>query len=231
MALTYLHPEWKAPGPIGGVLFDLDGVILDTEKLYARFWQEAAQALGFPMTWEQALMMRSLNRTAGQTQIQTFFGPDADYHTIRAKRIELMDAFIQKEGVALKPGIGQLMDALEAHRIPAAIASSSPVERIARYLDGTGLYERFQAVCSGYQVPRGKPEPDIYLYAAAQLGLPPERCLALEDSPAGIQSAKAAGCLPVLVPDLDQPGPDTLPLLYALADSLTDVISLLPGLN
>lgn len=228
MAHTYLHPEWKTPSPIGGVLFDLDGVILDTEKLYARFWQEAATALGFPMTWEQALMMRSLNRTAGQAQIQTFFGPDADYHTIRAKRIELMDAFILKEGVALKPGIFQLMNALEERRIPAAIASSSPVERIARYLDGTGLYERFQAVCSGYQVPRGKPEPDIYLYAAAQLGLPPGLCLALEDSPAGIQSAKAAGCLPVLVPDLDEPGPEIIPLLYALADSLTDVIPLLP---
>lgn len=227
MAHTIVHPEWKAPGPIGGVLFDLDGVILDTEKLYARFWKEAANALGFPMTWEQALEMRSLNRSAGQAQIRSFFGPDADYHTIRAKRIELMDAFIQKEGVALKPGIHRLLDALEERRIPAAIASSSPVERIARYLDGTGLYERFQAVCSGYQVPRGKPEPDIYLYAAAQLSLSPERCLALEDSPAGIQSAKAAGCLPVLVPDLDQPSPEIFPLLYALADSLSDAIPLL----
>ena len=76
-------------------------------------------------------------------------------------------------------------------------------------------------------MPRGKPEPDIYLRGAAELGLPPETCLALEDSPAGILSAYRAGCLPVLIPDQDTPGQDTLSLLYAKADTLTDVISLL----
>ena len=159
--------------------------------------------------------------------MRTLFGPAADYTTIRQKRIELMDAFVEKEGVAAKPGIYTLLDALDARGIPCAITSSSPQQRLESYLTPLNLYHRFVKVISGYDVPRGKPEPDIYLRGAAELGLPPETCLALEDSPAGILSAYRAGCLPVLIPDQDTPGQDTLSLLYAKADTLTDVISLL----
>ena len=87
--------------------------------------------------------------------------------------------------------------------------------------------DAFDELCSGYEVPNGKPAPDIYLYAAGRLGLKPEECLALEDSPAGIESACRAGCLPVMIPDQDQPRERLLPMLYAKADSLTDVIDLL----
>ena len=116
---------------------------------------------------------------------------------------------------------------LDARGIPCAITSSSPGQRLERYLTSLNLYHRFKKVISGYDVPRGKPEPDIYLRGAEELGFSPEVCLALEDSPAGILSAYRAGCLPVLIPDLDTPGTDTLSLLYAKADSLEDVITLL----
>jgi len=227
MALTIQNPEWGAARPIRGVLFDMDGLVLDTEKLYARFWQEAACFYGYPMTYEQALGMRSLSHTAGQAKLADFFGPGVSYPAIRAKRIARMDAFIARHGVAPKPGVSTLLDYLDAHRIPAAITSSSPMDRIFAYLEPLGLYHRFAKICSGYQVPHGKPEPDIYLYGAAALGLAPETCLALEDSPAGILSAFRAGCLPVLIPDLDRPGEETRSLLYAEADSLLDVIGLL----
>ena len=218
---------YKEKSPVRGVLFDVDGVILDTECLYSRFWMEACHYYGFPMTKAQALQLRSLNKTAGQEKLRALFGPAADYTTIRQKRIELMDAFVEKEGVAAKPGIYTLLDALDARGIPCAITSSSPQQRLESYLTPLNLYHRFKKVISGYDVPRGKPEPDIYLRGAAELGLPPETCLALEDSPAGILSAYRAGCLPVLIPDQDTPGQDPLSLLYAKADTLTDVISLL----
>ena len=219
--------QYKEKSPVRGVLFDVDGVILDTECLYSRFWMEACHFYGFPMTKAQSLQMRSLNKTAGQEKLCALFGPAADYTTIRQKRIELMDAFVEKEGVAAKPGIYTLLDALDERGIPCAITSSSPQQRLESYLTPLNLYHRFKKVISGYDVPRGKPEPDIYLRGAAELGLPPETCLALEDSPAGILSAYRAGCLPVLIPDQDTPGQDTLSLLYAKADTLTDVISLL----
>ena len=212
---------------IRGVLFDMDGLVLDTEKLYARFWMEACRFYGFPMTYEQSLNMRAANSRLGAQTLHRFFGPEADYQTIRAKRIELMDAFVAEQGVEPKPGIFELMDHLEAHGIPAAICSSSPQDRIREHLSSLGLYHRFAAICSGYDVPWGKPAPDIYLHGAVSLGLDPENCLALEDAPLGIESAFRAGCIPVMIPDQDQPGEETKAMLYAKADSLTDIIGLL----
>lgn len=213
--------------PVRGVLFDMDGVVLDTEKLYARFWREAAIALGYPMTHEQALGMRSLNRNAGQAKLESYFGPGISHHEVRMKRIELMDAYVQEFGIDPKPGVRELLTYLKGNGIVAAITTSSPLERVQRYLGRLGFLGLFDKICTGYEVPKGKPEPDIYLYGAASLGLKPEECLALEDSPAGLLSANRAGCMPVMVPDQDAPNDQTLPLVFAVADSLTDVIDLL----
>lgn len=227
MALTIYKPEWGAERPIRGVLFDMDGLVLDSEKLYTRFWREAAWSFGYEMTLEQSLGMRSLGQPLGQPYLESLFGPTVDYTVLRSKRIELMDAYVAEHGIDPKPGIFELMDYLQAHQIPAAITSSSPMDAIARHLSNAGLLHRFQKLCSGHNVPNGKPAPDIYLHGAASLGLNPEECLALEDSPTGILSAYRASCLPVMIPDLDQPPEDTLPRLYAKADSLIDVITLL----
>lgn len=212
---------------IRGVLFDMDGLVLDTEKLYSRFWMKACHFYGFPMTYAQSLQMRAANSRLGAERLCHFFGPGANYTTIRNKRIELMDAFIEEQGVEPKPGIFELLEVLEKQKIPAAITSSSPADRIKSHLSSLGLYHRFAAICSGHDVPRGKPAPDIYLLGAASLGLPPEQCLALEDAPLGIESAFRAGCTPIMIPDLDQPEEATCSMLYAKADSLLDIIQLL----
>ena len=211
---------------IAAVLFDMDGLVLDTEKLYTRFWQEAAKALGYPMTKEQALGMRSLNRGAGLAKLQSYFGPSVDYDVIRNKRIELMDAFVEQEGVTLKPGIHELLAFLKEHGIKTAIATSSPLERTLLYLGSVGLKNSFDELVSGYMVEKGKPEPDIYLYAAEKLGVKPENCMVLEDSPAGILAGYRAGCIPVMIPDQDEPDEDTAKMLYAKVESLTEVINL-----
>jgi len=226
MSSTLYHPQWKKE-KIRGILFDMDGLVLDTEKLYSRFWMESANDLGYPMTYQQSLGMRSLNRTAGQNKLIEYFGPGISYEEVRNHRIELMDAWIDVHGVDLKPGIHTLLDYLHDNGILCAITTSSPMDRTRKYLSAHNLLHRFDKLCSGYDVPKGKPEPDIYLYGAASLNLRPEECLALEDSPAGILSAYRANCLPVMIPDQDQPGDETLRLLYAKADSLSDVISLL----
>jgi HAD superfamily hydrolase (TIGR01509 family) len=223
----HVFDQQRCHGRIRGVLFDMDGVVLDTEKLYMRFWREAAIALGYPMTDEQAMGMRSLNNEAGQAQLESYFGPGVSRKALREKRIELMDAYIQEHGVELKPGVFQLLDYLKAQKIPTAITTSSPMERVRRYLGSMGLTERFDCLCSGHDVPKGKPEPDIYLYGAHSVGIAPEECLALEDSYAGIVSAHRAGCLPVMVPDLDEPDEATKKLLFARCDHLDDVINLI----
>ena len=220
-----LQPNMAAP--VAGVLFDLDGVVIDTETLFARFWMEAAHALGYPMTREQALQLRSLNSLTGQPKMEAFFGPGVSYDRIRDKRVELMDAWIEVHGVEEKPGIRELLRCLKEKNIPCAITSSSPLPVIRKHLTNLGLIDGFTALCSGRELPRGKPAPDIYLHGAAVLGLKPENCLAIEDSPAGIESAWRAGCMAVIVPDQDQPDELTLSRSFARADSLLDVIELI----
>lgn len=212
---------------IRGVLFDMDGLVLDSEKLYTRFWMEACHFYGFPMTREQALRMRAANSRLSEANLHEFFGPPANYRQIRAKRIELMDAHIAEFGVEVKPGIHELLDCLREKGVSCAITSSAPLDRIRGHLNSVGLYNRFNEICSGYDVPHGKPAPDIYLKGAAVLGLKPEECLALEDAPLGIEAAFRAGCVPVMIPDQDQPDGKTESMLYAKADSLADVIGLL----
>ena len=218
---------YKEKAPVSGVLFDMDGLVVDTEWMYSRFWMEACRFYGFPMTKEQSLQMRSLNHSLGQAKLHELFGEGADYETIRKKRIALMDAYVLENGVAPKPGIYELLDALDEKHVPRAVASSSPQARIRAYLEPLGLYHRFGRIVTAYDVPHGKPEPDIYLKGAEVLGLVPESCLALEDSPSGILSASRAGCLSVVIPDQDQPDVDTLSRVYAKADSLADIIGLL----
>ena len=213
--------------PVLGVLFDLDGVVIDTEKLYTRFWMEAARELGHPMTLEQALQMRSLGQGPSQEKLDSFFGPGVvDYTELRSRRIKLMDAFIAVHGVEEKPGIRALLAHLKEKNIPCAITSSSSIPLIREHLGNLGLLEGFTALCSGKDVPHGKPAPDIYLAGAAAIGVAPENCLGIEDSPAGIEAAWRAGCMSIIVPDQDQPSDEVLSRCFARADSLFDVMEL-----
>ncbi len=211
---------------IKGVLFDMDGIVIDTEKLYTRFWQEAAQSLGYPMTYEMGLGMRSLSLEAGERQLKAYLGQDIDYHQVRNKRIEMMSAYIEENGVETKPGIHELLSFLKEKGIKTAIATSSPLDRAKTYLGQVGLADDFDEIISGHMVEKGKPEPDIYLFAASQLGLRPEECLVLEDSPTGILAAHRAGCVPVMIPDQDAPDEVIKRNLYGVVKSLQTVIDL-----
>lgn len=209
----------------------MDGVILDTEQLYTRFWREASAFYGFPMTLPQALGMRSLGPEDGKARILRYFGPEADYTAIRAKRIELMAKFIEREGVIPKPGVRELMAYLKKKGIKTAIATSSPAERARKHLASVGFDVLFDEICSGHEVPNPKPAPDLYIHAAQKLGLAPEECLAVEDSPTGLRSAHDAMCHAVMIPDMDQPDGQTLSLLFALGESLHDIIGILEEIS
>ena len=231
MALNIYHPQWGENRPIAGVLFDMDGLVLDSEVLYSRFWREACGHFGFAMDFEQSLQMRSQGKELGDAILKGFYGPTANYTAIRNKRIEIMEAYIARHGVALKPGIRELLEYLKEAGIPAAITSSSPLDKIREYMQMHGLSGYFAALCSGRDTPRSKPEPDIYLHGAAAIGVDPRFCLGLEDSPAGLLSAHRAGCLSVMIPDLDQPTGEMRPYIYAVADSLFDIIDLIKTQN
>ena len=212
---------------IKGVISDMDGVMLDSEKLYVRFWCEAAQSLGFPMKKEHALGIRSLARVFAVKKLQGWFGTEFDYDSVRNKRIELMDKYVAENGIEAKSGAKELLIWLKQNGYKTALATATPVDRASLYLKQVGLLGFFDVICSAREVKRGKPEPDIYLLAAKRLGLAPGECMALEDSQNGVRSAFAAGCKTVLVPDLDNPENELKGCLYAVADNLPAVKKLL----
>lgn len=208
---------------IKAVIFDMDGLILDTEKLLVKYWCQAANEAGFPMQREHALNIRSLARKFAIPYLQGVFGEDFDYVKIRSRRMELMKQYISEHGLETKPGITTLLDYLDSRGIPAAIATATDIQRTEDYLGQVGLLGRFSRIVCASMVENGKPKPDIYLYAAAQLGLPANECMALEDSPNGVRSASDAGCVTVMVPDLTQPDEELTSRIFAKADSLADV--------
>lgn len=208
---------------IKAVIFDMDGLILDTEKLLVKYWCQAANEAGFPMKLEHALNIRSLARKFAIPYLQSIFGDSFDYVSIRSRRMELMSQHIAEHGLETKKGITQLLDFLDERDIPAAIATATDIRRTEEYLGKVGLLDRFSRIVCAAMVESGKPKPDIYLYAAQQLGLAPGECMALEDSPNGVRSASSAGCVTVMVPDLTQPDDELLGLIFAKADSLADV--------
>jgi len=210
-----------------GLLFDMDGVLVDTEKLYNRFWREAAADFGFEMTAEDALHLRAANPEVATAYLKTRFGDGFDYAKTKQHRRELMRDYVDRNGVEPKKGARELLPWLRQNGYRSALATASPMERVEKYLAAVGILDCFDAFVCGPDVVKGKPEPDIYLAAAGKLGLRPEECMALEDSPSGILAAVRAGCRTVCIPDLDRPDAETQKALYACVDSLADVKRLL----
>lgn len=216
---------------IKGVIFDMDGVILDSEKLYVRFWCEAGRFYGFPMEEKHALSIRSMAQPLASEKLRGIFGSSFDYDAVRSKRVELMDKYVEENGIELKDGAEDLLVYLRENGYRIALATATPPERAEKYLRAHDLYEYFDVTVSASMVSLGKPAPDIYLRAAEMLGLSAQSCLALEDSPNGIRSASSAGCVTVMVPDLDKPDDDILPLLHSVANGLCDVKRILRELE
>lgn len=212
---------------IQGVIFDMDGVLVDSERLYLRFWREACALYGFTMSEEQGLSLRSNSAETAIPKFRAWFGEGADYAAIRDTRRELMARYIDENGVALKEGAAELVHYLKARGIKIALATASPVKRARHYLEPHGLFDQFDAVVSGTSVAHSKPAPDIYLKAATELGLPPAQCIAVEDSPTGIAAAHAAGCFTVMIPDLTPPDDETRRLTKCILNRLTDITHLI----
>ena len=212
---------------IKAVLFDMDGTLIDTERYYRIFWPKAMAEFGYHMTDEQVLSMRSLGRPFAPARLRSWFGEELDYYAIRARRTEMMEECLDREGVRLKPGAVEILEELKRRGIIAAVATATPLERTEKYLNATGIRPYFSHIISATQVKEGKPSPDIYLYACEQLGLTPGECLAVEDAPNGIMAAYRAGLPVVMVPDQTQPDEELEQYLYACVGRLDDIKELL----
>lgn len=212
---------------IKGVIFDLDGTLLDTEKLYRRFWVEAARRMGYPMEDRHALMIRSMAAVYAEPLLKREVCEAFDYHGVRALRRQIMEEFIDQNGIDPKPGLLQTLEAIRGRGLKIGLATATPEYRARKYLRMVGAEEYFDAVTCADMVKKGKPQPDIYLLACERTGVEPCHALAVEDAPTGIRAAHAAGCLAVMVPDQDQPDDEIRALCHAVVPSLAEVLSLL----
>lgn len=221
-SIEFVKDRSEAAG-IKAVLFDMDGLITDTEKLLSRFWCEAANEMGFPMTPQHVLGIRSLSARFAEPHLKKIFGEDFDYRKVRARRLELMNAYIAENGIEAKAGLFELLEFIKSHSLKCAVCTATDRERTARYLKSLGAHDYFDAFVCGDMIANGKPKPDTYIAGAAAVGLDPSECLALEDSPNGVTSAFAAGCKVVMVPDLSQPTDEDKSKVIAVCKTLADV--------
>lgn len=209
---------------IRGAVFDMDGVLIDTEKLYVRFWRQSAADFGYTMSEEQVFGIRSLARKFADVKLREMFGTDFPCMDIREHRTDLLMEHIEKHGVEPKTGVHTMLAYLRENNIRTAVATATPRERAVHLLDKIGVLGYFDMIVGGDMVETGKPAPDIYLKAAELLGLPPESCAAFEDSPNGIRAAYSAGCQAIMIPDLTQPEEDIMPMLSGVYETLAAAV-------
>ncbi|MDY0011764.1 MAG: HAD family phosphatase [Rhodocyclaceae bacterium] len=214
------------PGRVNGVILDMDGLLLDSERIALEIGRETALHLGAPWSREVALGMIGLNSKDGYRLLVESFGADYPVEAHQAEFGRRYEAAISAGRIPLKPGVRELFATLEARGIPMAVATSTRRSRALPKLAGVGLLERLQGVVAGDQVAQGKPAPDIYLAAARLLGTPPAACLVLEDSNTGVRGGLAAGGQVVMVPDLLPPAADVLAAGVAAVDSLLTISQL-----
>jgi HAD superfamily hydrolase (TIGR01509 family) len=207
------------------VIFDMDGLMIDSERVSIACWSQAAQELGLPFPEGFWLRMVGLgDRDCERLLLQRVTAEQVA--ALFARCHDLYEARTQ-QGLPLRPGILEILQLLHDHGIARAVATSTRQPRASRKLAAAGLLPFFEVVVTSSDVAHPKPAPDIYLLAAQKLGKDPARCLALEDSPAGIRAAVGAGMTAIQVPDLVHPDEELRALGHRIVDSLLDARALL----
>ena len=211
-------------------LFDIDGTLLDTERIYVKAWQAAALRLGYCLPDDLMLRTRAIDPKIASRMMEEEVGGGFSYEAVRRVRTEIGEAMVEADGHLLKPGTEALLKALRDAEVPLAAVTSTGMQQTARHLELAGIAELIPVRVTGDMVARGKPHPDIFLQAASLLDVDPQDCYAVEDSAAGIKASVAAGMKPILVPDLAIVDDATRRMAFRVVRSLEEVLQALPEL-
>ncbi len=212
---------------IKGLIFDMDGLLIDTEKLSFEALVYDCRQRGFELTLEQFLGIRSLSIPKCAEKFKGYFGEDFDFYDSFDKHFQYMNEHIDKYGVPMKKGADSILKYAKEQGLKTALATSTPLDIAEGYLRSIGLWEYFDKVQSAADIKNGKPAPDVYLAASELLGLEPSECMAFEDSPNGVRSASSAGCITVMVPDLSGPDEELSKLVFANVKDLDEAVELI----
>lgn len=185
------------------VVFDMDGLMFDSERIVQESWNKAGEKMGYGLLGDENIHFTlGFNRERRKIYFREKYGADFPYEEFQDLYAGIYNEYVKEKGVSVKKGLYELLEVLENRGIPRAVATSSSRENALENLKRAGILEKFQAVVTGDMVREGKPSPEIYITACRKLKVPGEKAVALEDAPNGILAAKKAGMHTVFVPDI-----------------------------
>lgn len=209
---------------IKAAIFDMDGLLIDSERIIMQACIEAARQIGIHYTRDEFVELIGRAGPDSTRLMIEQLGGEANFNRVMQNMEALLDA--QGHLFPLKPGVQPLLDYYRGQGVRCGVASSSPMHHITHRLQRVQVLDYFSHLTSGHEVVRGKPNPDIYLRAMQKLEVSPAECIAFEDSEPGARAAIAAGLRVVVVPDLKQPSEFVRANCYQLVDSLEDWLEL-----
>ena len=204
-----------------GAIFDHDGLMFDTEKIWQKIWNLVAREMGITLPDEFKKEICGSNGQHTLDVIQKYYHVE-DGREIRDRVIESVAHDEIENPIEMKEGLLDILEMFQKHGVKMAVASSSPKEMILMNLKRSHLEKYFEVVVSGKDVKHGKPAPDIFLLAAEKLGIDPRECYVFEDAYNGVQAGVSAGAQTIMVPDLLQPNNEIRNIVHAVCESLKE---------
>ena len=210
---------------IKAVIFDVDGTLLDTERLYMQAWVEAGAAFGYTVPHEALMQTRAVRRTVAMEVFRKYCGADFPYDEILKERVRLAEIIIENTPAdkVLMPYTKKLLSWLRQKGIKIAAATSTGKEKTDLHLAHVGLQDAFDIIVCGDMVAKGKPDPDIFLEAARRLQVSVDEAIVVGDTPADVFAGSAAGIRVVLIPDQVPANEQTSPLCWKILKDLSQV--------
>lgn len=205
------------------VIFDMDGLMFDTEKVFIKAWDYAGERIGIGKAGYMVYKTLGMSIVASYEIWNEEFGDRYNQEELRKYTKEFLKNYYENNKVPLKQGLYVLLEYLKNVNAKLAVASSSPHWEVEKHLNDAGIIDCFSAIICGDMVEKSKPAPDIYIKACEMLNENPEECIALEDSKNGLLSAYRAGCKPIIVPDLWQPDEEILQIIKGKYSDLEQV--------
>lgn len=222
--LSYYSKKEGIDVMFDAVLFDMDGLMLDTEPITIKAKVEEGNKIGLAITEEMVKETIGMSQFFVDKYFKSLFGEKYNHEYFKKKRLEYLFKYMEENGLPLKSGLIELLDFLTFNNIKIAIVTSSTKEVINQYKKYGNVFDYFSLIVTGDEVKEGKPSPDVYLYASSKIGVDPSKCLVLEDSKNGIISASKANMIVCMIPDLIIPDEEVLSYKPFILKSLFDVI-------
>ncbi|MBM4207828.1 MAG: HAD family phosphatase [Gammaproteobacteria bacterium] len=206
-------------------IFDLDGLILDTEPTYFAAWQLTVETMGFQLPSERYLTMSGYHYQRVMSTLQEWLGSSFDLAEFDHLSVQIWRDYVRENGITVKPGVVDLLDYANRQRIPYCVATNSMEQYAKECLAIAGLTERFPLLVTRSDVERAKPSPEIFLKAAELMGMAIDHCVIFEDSHTGVVAAAKSGAYTVYVPSSFPINPATVELADCLLDDLTQALN------